>query len=459
MSAVTLRAYGLLALSFGAALLVAALDVQIAYRFGPAAALAFPLAVVAAVLVLRDPLFGICAGLLAIPLEAFGLNTGGTGFTASEIILVAASGSAALRVAFDGIGRPIASMHRALAVLVLCMALGLAVAGEPFAVFKVAVIWTAMLVLSVYLAAQDEDRVRMVMTAIATAGGIVGLVAVSGASAIELQEGGAIAQGRAVGSFDQPNLLGFFLALCIPVALVLSGRGSALRRALMVTAAGLAFAGLLLSLSRTSLIGTGLALLVLLAWPAFRRVSLLGLAVLALFALLNLQALESSQQLQVVGQRLGTLRDRNAVDEGRAQMWARTPAIVSDHPLLGVGQANYSSVAPSYGIRGPDGLEYVHAHNVPLTVAAESGLPALLALLTALALLGLTVRRALRDRASPRRPLVLGLAAALSTLFVTGMGDYPLASNPIVAMVLIQAGALVALARMAGGDEREAGAD
>jgi O-antigen ligase len=452
VSAVTLRAQGLLVLAFGGALLAAALDVLVAYRFAPAAAAVLPIAVVLGVLVLRDPLFGVCAGLLAIPLETFGVAAGGFGFTASEIVLVGTSGAVALRMAFDGDGRPVAAPHRALAALVFVMACSIAVAGDPVAVVKVVTIWTSLVLVSIYVAGQDASRIETVMVAVATAGGLVGVIAVSGASAIELQEGGAIAQGRAVGSFDQPNLLGFFAALSIPVGLVLAARGSLLRRAVMVGAVGFAFAGVLLSLSRTSLIGTGLALLVLLAWPAFRRVSLVGLAVLAVFAMANMDALQSSEQLQVVGQRLGTLRDRDAVDDGRAEMWAQTPQMVADHWVLGVGPANYVNEAPSYGIRGPDGLEYVHAHNVPLTVAAESGLTGLAALLAALGLLAAAARRALRDRASARWPLTLGLVAALSTLLVTGAGDYPLTSNPIVATILVEVGLLVGLARLAQRD-------
>jgi O-antigen ligase len=455
---VTLRAHGLLALSLVAALAVAALDVLVAYTVGPPAAAALPLAAVIAVLVLRDPLFGICAGLLAIPLEAFDIKAGGdaAGFSTAELTLLAAAGSAGLRIVFDRVGRPWAPVHRALAALVVVMAFGIVVATDQFVVFKIVIMWSAFVILSVYLGAQDARRARQVMTCIAASAGIVGAIAVTGTGSIELQDGGAIASGRAVGSFDQPNLLGFFLALGIPVALVQAAEGSLLRRASMVGAAGLAFTGLMLSLSRTSLIGTGLALLVLLAWPAFRRVSLVALAILAAFALVNLDALESSSQLQVVTERLGTLRERGAVDEGRAQMWAGTPEIVGDHWVFGVGQGNYPAVSKEYGIRDPDGLPYKHAHNVPLTLTAESGLPALVLFLLVVVLVVGAARRALRDRASPGWSAALALVASLATLGVTGMGDYPLSSNPIIALVLIEIGLLVGLARVAtvSGDPR-----
>ena len=445
----TLRAQGLLAAAFAAALAAAALDVWVAYAISPAAAVALPLAVAAGIVILRDPLVGVCLGVLAVPLEAFGFSAGAAGFSPAELALIATAGSAALRIALDGVGRPLDPVHLTFASLVALVALGYLVAEDNLIVTKILAMWTAFLVVSIYVASLDRDRLEVVLTCIALAGGVVGLLAVGGTGDQSLQANGAIATGRAQASFEQPNLLGFFLALTIPVAIVMSARGSALKASVMLGCATAATIGLTLSLSRTSIIGTLLALAILLVWPPFRRVAAVGIAGLSLFALLNLDALERSTQLQLVGDRLGTLRDQGvARDDLRWEMWTKTPELVSDHFLLGVGQGNYAVASEGYGILDPDGLPFDHAHNVPLTIAAESGILGLTAFVAFLFFVALAARRALRNRDDPAWPLALALVAALAATVVTGLGDYPPRANVIMAVMMIEVGALVACARI-----------
>jgi O-antigen ligase len=452
----TLRAHGLLAAAFGGALLAAVAVTYVAYAVGPAVAVALPVAAVFGVAVLRNPLVGVCAGVLTVPLEAYGVSAGEAGgFSVAELCLVATAGAASLRLVFDGDARPVHPAHRAFGALLVVIAVGLATAADPAPVVKLGLMWTMFLVVSIWVAGRDRREIETILLSIAVAGGLVGLLAVGGTGDQELQQGGAIATGRAQASFEQPNLLGFFLALTIPPAIVLSARGGALRRGLLLACAAAAGAGLMLSLSRTSILGTALALAILLAWPPFRRAALVGLAALALFTMFNLNALQESTQLQVVGERLGTLRDRGAVqDDGRWQMYTTTPSIIGDHPLVGVGKGNYGVASTDYGIRDPDGLPFDHAHNVPLTIAAELGLLGLVAFLAFLAFLAAAARRALRERGHPTWTLALALTAALATTLATGMGDYPLRANVITATLLIEAGLLIACARVIAADAR-----
>lgn len=456
MQPVTLRAHGVLALALSAALLLAFASVQAAYALGPAAGAALPIALVAGALIVRDPLFGVCAGVLAVPLEAFGFSAGGgAGFSVAELCLIVTAGPAGLRIVLDRVGRPLDPAHRAFLLLCVVVGAGIAVAEDQFTVVKILLMWSAFATISIYVAGQDRRRVELVISSIAIAGGIVGFTALSGAGSMELQDGGAIVAGRAQASFDQPNLLGFFLALCIPLAVIETGRGPWWRRVGMGGAAAFAIAGLMLSLSRTSILGVALALAVLLAWPPFRRVAAVGLAALAVFSLVNFEAIAGSEQLTVVGERLGTLRERDgAVDEGRVSMYTTTPQIAADHPLLGVGEGNYGLAAVDYGIRDPDGLPYDHAHNILLTIAAEAGVAGFLLFVTFAVFVVAAGRRALGARDSAAWPLALAVVAALATLLVTGMGDYPPRSNPIMATILIQVGLLIALARAATTPDR-----
>lgn len=449
----TLRGQGLLAAAFAAALLAAAVDVWVAYTVGPVAAVALPVAAIAVVVILRDPLAGVCLGILAVPLEAFGFAAGSAaGFSPAELAIVATAGSAALRLTFDGVGRPLQRFHVAFAALLLVIALGFLVAPDQLLVTKILLMWTAFLVTSIFVASLDRGRLEVVMTCIALAGGIVGLMAILGTGEQQLHADGAVATGRAQASFAQPNVLGFFLALTIPVAVVMSARGSVLKAGVMLGCATAATVGLMLSLSRTSIVGTLLALAILLVWPPFRRAAAVGIAGLSLFALLSLDTLARSTQLQLVGERLGTLRDRGvAREDSRWEMWTSTPEIVTDHLLLGVGQGNYASASKNYGILDPDGLPFDHAHNVPLTIAAETGLLGLSAFAACVFFLVMAARRALSARSDPAWPLALAIVAALAATVVTGLGDYPPRANVIMATIMIEAGALVACARLTGG--------
>lgn len=447
-----MRLQGASALAVVAAMAVAMLDIVVAYKLGPLAATLLPVAVLALIAIWREPLFGVCAGVLAIPLEAFNIRAGGTaGFSAAELLLIATAGVLAFDWLFVGRTRPqVGSVHRAFFLLLVAMAAGYAVAEDGLAVGKTLIMWTAFLLVSVRVGTADRRELLYVLFSLALAGGIVGATAIATTGEQELVAGGSIAIGRAQASFSQPNLLGFFLALTVPVALVLSLRRRPTVRLLMAVTVAATIAGLLLSLSRTSIVGTMLALGVLCAWPPFRSLAAVALAIIAVFLLTNLDTLAESSQLQVVGDRLGTLTQSGVVQgDARFDLWSTAPEMIADHPLLGVGYGNFSVAAPRYGLRDVDGLPFAHPHNVPLTFAVETGLVGGAAFLALLVTVVGTARRALRVRVVETWPLALGIVAALVATGVTSMGDSPLRSNAIMAPIMIELGALAACARLA----------
>jgi O-antigen ligase len=294
-------------------------------------------------------------------------------------------------------------------------------------------------------------EVERILACLAIAGGISGFVAAAGGADQSLVAGGLIATNRAQAGFAQPNVLGFFLAMAIPAAVVLTLRGRPAVRALMLVMVAGALWGLMLSLSRTSLIGTAVGLGVLMLLPPFRRVAAVGVAALAIFALASFQALQESEQVSVVAQRVATLGQSNVVEaDPRLKIYETTPSIVADSPLLGAGAGNYSIAAKRYGVLGENDQPFDHAHNVPLTFAAELGIPGLLVFLwLAVSLAGL-VKRAIAVRGDPRVGApALAVAAALLGTVVTSMGDYPPRTNAIAATFLVLAGALFSLVRRA----------
>lgn len=141
---------------------------------------------------------------------------------------------------------------------------------------------------------------------------------------------------------------------------------------------------------------------------------------------------------------------------------------VREHPLLGVGPGGFASdfvrarlaAEPRVGrrlVHRSSSAHFDNAHNDPLTVAAETGLPATLALATALgailACLGGAARRERRASPAPDPPAE-ALLAVLAAVLVLSLANFPVRIVPVAGPFAWLAG--LALAR-AGAAPAEAG--
>jgi O-antigen ligase len=113
----------------------------------------------------------------------------------------------------------------------------------------------------------------------------------------------------------------------------------------------------------------------------------------------------------------------------RFAMWGRATAMARDHVLLGVGPGNYSDAMRKVYVTAADPyLFQFHAHNTILQVAAESGVPALIAfLLIWWRVLAGLARLCGRTRVGV---VALGLFGALVTVVVRSLGDHFLSGLP-----------------------------
>lgn len=433
-----------------ACFVAAALDTLLIYQLGVPAGLGLTLFVVVAILIAGRPVLGVQLALLAVPLEALSFDLGGVaGLSPVEILLLLTACLALGRWVLEGRIPTVPPALRALAAICVVVGLSVTVAVDQVAVTKVLLMWTAFTVVGILVAESSEVELRRILVCIAVAGGVVGAIAVSGVGSQSLVGGGAVATGRAQGGFSQPNVLGFFLAISIPVALVQTADGPLGRRMIMGVLVVFGVWGLMLSLSRTSLVGTALGVLLLLLWPPFRRIAVVVLTALALFALFNAKALQASNQISVLSGRLETLTRSNAVQsDPRWDIYRTATKIIGDHPWLGIGEGNFPVVSPGYGLQAHGGLPYQHAHDIVLTFGAELGLLGILAL----AWLAFAVARlawiAIQARADPRFGLLgLGLVAAMAGVVLTNLGDYPPRTNVIAATFVIEVGVLAAFAR------------
>jgi putative inorganic carbon (hco3(-)) transporter len=452
-AAVSLAARSAILAAILACAAAGAVEAVVMQQLGVAAGLALPVGAALTVAVGRAPILGVQLALLAVPLEFFSLRVGGdAGLTASEMLLLLTAAAALARWALTGAAPTVPPPLKALALLCVLVGCGYAVAEDGLIVTKILVMWSAFVVVGVLVANAGRRDLERVLGCLAIAGGVAGLVAAAGGADQSLEAGGLIATGRAQAGFAQPNVLGFFLVMAIPAAVALSIRGRGIVRVVMAVMAAGALWGLMLSLSRTSLVGTALGLGLLLFVPAFRRVALVAIAALAVFALANFQAIQESQQVSVVTKRLATLGQAQIVEsDPRLKIWETTPSIIADHPILGVGAGNFSIAARHYDVLDLENQPFDHAHDVPLTIAAELGLPGLLVFAWFAVLLARLVGRAVSARGDPALgPLLLAVAAAMVGSAVTSAGDYPPRTNVIAATFIVLVGVLWGLLRQAG---------
>lgn len=434
------------------AAVVAAAGMVTAYRTAPIVPLAGVGAVGAVLLAYGRPLALVHLAVALIPLELFAVRLGSIGVTVTEALFALAGLGWGVRRMIDG-HRPWVphALNGGLALLLLAVLAGIPAAIEPFAAIRILVMWTFFaLVLQLVVDSATPADIRRILWLLALSGATVAAVAVvsSGGQAPQLSELGDTATGRAVGSFTDPNILGTFLALALPGALVLGLTGPVGRRPVALAAAGLILAGLGLSLSRGGLLAAGGALLVLLAWPPVRRLALLGTAVVVVLAALNANPLAGVQQVDTVVERVITVRyaGQSQLDQ-RREIYRVTPRIIADHPVLGVGANQYSLVAPHYGLIDPyTGFTFDHAHDIALTIGAELGLVGLVALAWLVVALALALWRAC-VAAPVDRALAISVTAALVGLALQGLVDYTVRSNIVAAIVALLAGCGVALSR------------
>jgi O-antigen ligase len=138
----------------------------------------------------------------------------------------------------------------------------------------------------------------------------------------------------------------------------------------------------------------------------------IGLAALAAGAL-------ALALLQVLGGNVEARIDAGGlVDQGRLSAYQSTLRMIADHPWFGTGLGTFASAFPAY--RSGDISIYgvwIVAHSTPLQLAAELGLPLVLAIavgwLVALWVLIRGTRRSRRDTTAPLVALAVSLIALL----------------------------------------------
>jgi O-antigen ligase len=201
----------------------------------------------------------------------------------------------------------------------------------------------------------------------------------------------------------------------------------------MLSAAAITLAGLTYSGSRGSFIGLVAMLVVFLAWRPFRYIAAFGALVLVALALLNFGPLGNAAQVKDLKDRI--LRLGSGADESstqRLELYEKTPAMIADHPLFGVGAANYRFSAPDYHINLPGATDpFGNPHDTPLQIGAERGIIGLAAFAWLVFALFRLCGRILQ-RAPPQwRPLAYGIAGTFASQAIILLFECGLPASPI----------------------------
>ena len=436
---------------FAAAALVGCGAALGAYFTEPFVPLAVAAGAALVVLSVSSPMTVLYAAVALVPLELLSVKVGAAGLSPAEAAFALSGVGWGISRVIQG-EAPVARspLSAPLLLLVLALVPGIAIVPEPFDVLKVFLIWgTFFLVFQMIIAEGSMQTVKYVLFVLGLSGAVVGIIAIvqSGGRPPELIGFGELASGRAQGSFGHPNTLATFEAVALPGALALGLKGPPSWRPFALAAFGVIFAGLALSLSRGGLLAVAGALLMMLAWPPFRRTVLAAGLVLGVLALSGANVFGEVQQVELLTQRLGSIGYAAEGVDPRFRVWEVTPEIVMDHPVFGIGENSFPRVAQRYALfLGNSTSTYDHAHNIPLTIAAELGLVGL-AVLAWLAVAFVRVLLQAYRRSNPEdRGLVLALAGAFLALTLQGMVDYTLRSAVIVAVIFMLAGCAAVMA-------------
>jgi len=185
---------------------------------------------------------------------------------------------------------------------------------------------------------------------------------------------------------------------------------------------------LLLSLTRNAWIGMAFGAIAL-AFIRDKRLLLLVPVLLAVAALMLPRDVE---------RRLGSFLTPDTSGVDRVYMLQAGVGMVANHPWLGVGPNMVAEVYPIYVARGAPHRDNPHLHNNLMQIAAERGLPTLVAWLWFLgvALVGSAraFRRAVKD---PRaRALAAGSLGVLLAGFLAGLFEYNFGDSEFQMMFL-----------------------
>jgi O-antigen ligase len=214
------------------------------------------------------------------------------------------------------------------------------------------------------------------------------------------------------------------LVTCAAVARLVFGR---VRSPWPIVAVPALFVALAVTLTRNAWIGTFLGVTLLLAIRNWKFLIIPPVLAALAFAVAPGQIQQRAQSF---------LQSNDPASRDRMVMWKIGADIVRDHPLLGVGPEMIEPSYTAYRQKYPDAVNRTnpHLHNVPIQIAAERGIPALLVWLWFIAVAARDLWRQLRRG---QAPAIAGAGlAAIVAMLGAGMFEYNFGDSEFLMLFL-----------------------
>lgn len=288
--------------------------------------------------------------------------------------------------------------------------------------------------------------IDVVVFAMIASAAVVSVASLTTLGALTSRVGGAVVDGRLQGPFAQPNELGSYMAMLIPLILVAAVQWRGRRRSGLLLVMIPVGAVLVLSLSRGAWLGTLTALVVLLVVVPRLRAPLTVLSGVGLASLLLIHVANLPGPVGVVADRVDSILQPSAsAQDFRPEIWDFAGELVVRHPLLGVGPGGF----PAAVATGESPLSlYVpqHPHNLILTMLAEGGVLALAAWTIPAAVMVMLIGRYRRsmDLTWATNATTIAPAAALAGMAAHGLVDMPWRNPGLLATLWMLLGLLAA---------------
>ncbi|GAV31616.1 MAG: O-antigen ligase family protein [Anaerosomatales bacterium] len=371
---------------------------------------------------IASPVAGLLAWLCVLPLfDAATIGPVGVALTAGHAALAGTLAGWAIRGLRRGVALPpgAAPLMTALGALPLAGLISAAGSPDPAATVAASVRLVLMWAIAMMVAdvASAPHRARAIHAVLVGTGCVMTGVAVVQLLFPQAEIGRAAVQGlsafreivRPAAFFRDPNFLGGWLSACAVSAGVLATHARRLGEAApWLACAVVCVGGVLVTASRSALVGLALgALFVVATAPRQRRTALATALVVVVLAALPVvpQSVYGRVAQLLQPQRATSLSTRYLMAISDVRMFI-------EHAPAGVGLGQHDAVYPEY--RLPGALPRItHPHQVPLSFIAETGVAGLLALVASLGVAILLWRRMAHGGWDPLAAAAAGAALVL----------------------------------------------
>ena len=330
---------------------------------------------------------------------------------------------------FLGPFRRTTPLHAPIGAFVLLSILSCAFSTLPSRSFiQIKGFGTFLLVVFVAALLDDEDDVRLFVDAWRTTALYLVLRGL-----VEWLAGADNLDARVSGGLSVYMTYAGLLLVFVPLlgSRGLSGGRRISRVADAIVAAAGAFA-IALTLTRSAYLGLAIGLLVVLL-AARPRLALVAPFGIALFVVI--------MPLAVRDRLMSATNPRDVTMNDRVAMWKAGAAMIRERPLFGVGPGRVKALYPVYRVSGWVEPRPGHLHNNVVMIAAETGIPSLLAYLWFVGAFFAAALRQVRGlaRGEPLRGVTLGAIGAMASIFAAGMFEYNFGDVEVLMATLVVA--------------------